>query len=55
MQMLKGKGSLIFKITAGGGGNNCPELKVSRTAVVLKDDYHSRIRTSKSLLKEFSF
>jgi hypothetical protein len=55
MQILKGKGSLILKISAGGGGNNCPELKVSRSAIVLKDDYHSRIRTSKSMLSKFSF
>lgn len=33
------------------GNTSCPKVKLSRTAVRIKDDYHSKISLSKSLLK----
>jgi len=53
MKVIKNKG-LIIVLSKGGDDNQCPTLNLRGNCVVLRDDYHGKVRFRNSMLDVIS-
>jgi len=53
MRVIKNEG-LIIILSKGGDSNNCPTLNLRGDHVLLRDDYHGKVRFKSNVLDAIS-
>jgi len=53
MKIIKNKG-LTIVLSGGGNSTNCPTLNLRGNSVMLRDDYHGKVRFKSNVLDAIS-
>jgi len=54
MRVIKNNKGLIIVLSGGGDTSNCPTLNLRGDHVMLRDDYHGKVRFKNSVLDAIS-
>jgi len=54
MRIIKNNKGLTIVLSGGGDSTNCPTLNLRGKRVVLRDDYHGRVRFRSNVLDAIS-
>jgi len=54
MRVIKNNKGLTIVLSGGGDSTNCPTLNLRGKRVVLRDDYHGRVRFRSNVLDAIS-
>ena len=54
MRVIKNNKGLTIVLSGGGNTTNCPTLNLRGNSVVLRDDYHGKVRFKNNVLDAIS-